>query len=138
MDVDESDHNASLVDSRWYQPNTDQPFTVNPNSLSFGLAWGLSMDFIDQASCKVKDTWMTACDTFLDQTCDKVDMLGGPYACITTVEEGRTFFEAIGTAYANLAFLSSLVLPAAAVLMVKMGKEGEEKKEGGEAEASGL
>jgi hypothetical protein len=118
-------------------PNGGAYYSVSKNSLSFGNAWSLSGTNVAQdGTCAVTQTWLDDCESFLSNTCVKVGLLSGPYACTKTTESKASIFEAIGTAYANLGFFSSLLLPAVAMLVVKIHEREEEriKMEGGASE----
>jgi hypothetical protein len=114
-------------------PSGEAVYTVSDNSLSFGLAYSLgSWDAtnVDQDTCTPSASWLARCDAFIAATCQKVGTSSGPYACVATETTKATFFEALGTAYANLAFLQGLLLPLVAIAMVKAQEVG--KKEGAE------
>ncbi|GMI39978.1 hypothetical protein TeGR_g11485 [Tetraparma gracilis] len=114
-------------------PSGEAVYTVADNSLSFGLAYSLgSWDAtnVDQDTCTPSASWLSRCDAFMAATCQKVGTSSGPYACVATETTKATFFEALGTAYANLAFLQGLLLPLVAIAMVKAQEVG--KKEGAE------
>ena len=81
-------------------------------------------DYVTQdGTCKVSDLWMSDCNTFWENTCQKVGVVSSPLACVKTIISKPSFYEALGTAYANLAFLSSIVLPGVAILMVKLSEK---------------
>ncbi|GMH50897.1 hypothetical protein TrRE_jg5136 [Triparma retinervis] len=122
-------------------PGEKSIYTVSKNSLSFGLSYTLGMNeprYCTQdgtgsvagegvSNCGVTQDWIADCETFWANACERVGIFSGPYACTETVVAAPTFFEALGTAYANLAFFSSLMIPLVVMLMVKLE---ERRKQG--------
>jgi len=126
-------------------------YTVSQNSLSFGLAYHLGQhnpNYVTQdgtgnvsgesasvSKCGVSQAWLSDCASFIDKLCIQVGARGAPYACTETTTSSPTFFEALGTAYANLAFASSVLLPGVAIFMVKMEeRKGTKGQESGKRE----
>ncbi|GMI05352.1 hypothetical protein TrLO_g4119 [Triparma laevis f. longispina] len=123
---------AQLFNEFGPYPTGASVYSVSENSLSFGLAYQLGRNnesMVTQDTCKVSSAWISKCDEFLQNTCKRVGITSGPYACVETEENKPSFVEALGTAYANLAFLQGLLLPIVAIVMVKMGALGGQQEE---------
>ncbi|GMH98013.1 hypothetical protein TrVE_jg4613 [Triparma verrucosa] len=125
---------AQLFNEYGPYPNGGSVYTVSENSLSFGLAYSLGRNnesMVTQDTCKVSSAWISKCDDFLQNTCKRVGVTSGPYACVESEESTPSFIEALGTAYANMAFLQGLLLPIVAIVIVKMGANAGQQEERG-------